>query len=46
MNKKPGFQIKVGGDTILYIIISVLILLFMFFMPDIYKFISNLKIFG
>jgi len=43
MNKKPGFQIKIGGETILYIVIGILIFGFVLFMPDIYKFISRLK---
>jgi len=43
MNKKPGFQVKIGGETLLFIIIGVIIVLFMFFMPNIYKLISDLK---
>ena len=43
MSKKPGFQIKVGGETMLYIVIAIIVFGFIFFMPNIYKFISNLK---
>lgn len=43
MSKKPGFQVKIGGETILYIVVFILIFGFMFFMPNIYKFISDLK---
>lgn len=44
MNKKPGFQVKIGGETITYIVIGVIIFGFVFFMPSIYKFFSDLKI--
>lgn len=44
MGKKPGFQVKMGGETFLYIIILILIFAFVFFMPNIYKVISNFKI--
>ena len=43
MNKKPGFQFKIGGEGLLFIIIGIIIVLFMFFMPNIYKIISDLK---
>lgn len=43
MSKKPGFQVKIGGETILYIVVGILIFGFIFFMPNIYKFISDLK---
>lgn len=43
MNKKPGFQFKIGSEALLFIVISIIIVLFMFFMPNIYKIISDLK---
>jgi len=43
MNKKPGFQFKMNSEALLFIIIGIIILLFMFFMPNIYKIISDLK---
>ena len=43
MNKKPGFQVKIGGETIVFIIIGACIALFLLFMPDIYMFFSGLK---
>ncbi|MBQ6817849.1 MAG: hypothetical protein IJO27_05395 [Bacilli bacterium] len=43
MNKKPGFQVKVGGETIVFILIGVCIAAFVFFMPNIYMFFSGLK---
>lgn len=43
MNKKPGFQVKLGGEEIMYIIILVLVFGFILFMPNIYKLISKVK---
>ena len=43
MNKKPGFQVKFGGEELLYIIIIILVFAFVFFMPDIHKLISKIK---
>lgn len=43
MNKKPGFQFKINSEALLFIIIGVIVALFMFFMPNIYKIISDLK---
>lgn len=43
MNKKPGFQFKIGGEALLFIVMGIIIVLFMFFMPNIYKIISDLK---
>jgi len=43
MNKKPGFQVKLGGEEFLYTIIILLVFAFIFFMPDIHKLISKIK---
>lgn len=43
MNKKPGFQVKLGGEEIMYIVILVLVFGFILFMPNIYKLISKAK---
>ena len=43
MKNKPGFNANVGGETIMYIVFGILIVIFVVFMPKIYKFISDVK---
>ncbi len=43
MKNKPGFKANVGGETIMYIVFGILIVIFVVFMPKIYKFISDVK---
>jgi len=43
MKNKPGFKIKIDEETLLYIGIVVIILVFVLLMPNIYQFISDIK---
>lgn len=43
MKNKPGMKIKLGSEEILYLVIGVIIVVFIMFMPTIYKFISDVK---
>ena len=43
MKNKPGFKVSIGGETIVYIIMGVVIFAFIFLMPNMYKLISNIK---
>lgn len=43
MKNKLGFKVNIGGETILYFIVGVIIFVFVLFMPKIYKFISDVK---
>lgn len=43
MKNKPGFKVNIGGETIVYLIIGVVIVAFIFLMPNMYKLISDFK---
>ena len=43
MKNKPGFKVSIGGETIVYIIMGVVIFAFIFLMPNMYKLTSNIK---
>lgn len=43
MKNKPGFKVNIGGESLIYIVIGIVIFAFIIFMPNIYKFISELK---
>lgn len=43
MKNKPGFKVNIGGETLLYLVIGIIIFAFVLFMPRIYKFVSDIK---
>lgn len=43
MKNKPGFKVSMGSETFLYLIIGIIVFAFIFFMPSIYKFVSDIR---